>query len=115
MLRLDNPPVLAQPGVSYSHGIEVPPGARFFYTAGQVGRTPEGIIPEGIAAQTEQAWENLVNVLKSAAMAIEDLVKLTMILGDREDVAAFRAVHERFLGSARPELLVEIEAVATRA
>lgn len=127
MNRAYNPSDVAPPPGSYSHGVEVPANARLVYTAGQVGRAPDGTIPDGIEAQTEQAWNNVVNVLAGSGMGIEDLVKINALLVKTDDLAGFHAVNQRFLGDhrpastlmvlqslARPQLLVEIEAVAAK-
>ena len=128
MNRAYNPSDVAPPPGTYSHGVEVPPNARFVYTAGQVGRAPDGTIPEGIEAQTEQAWENVANVLKDSDMGVEDIVKTSALLVKTDDLEGFLAINDRFLGDhrpastlmvlqslARPQLLVEIEAVAAKA
>ena len=127
MNRAYNPAAVAPPPGTYSHGVEVRAGARLVFTAGQVGRAPDGTIPDGIEAQTEQAWKNVVNVLAGSGMGVADIVKLSMLLVDTADLDGFFGVNERFLGDhrpastlmvlkslARPQLLVEIEAVAAR-
>jgi enamine deaminase RidA (YjgF/YER057c/UK114 family) len=128
MNRAYNPSDVAPPPGAYSHGVEVPANARLVFTAGQVGRGPDGTIPENIRAQTEQAWKNVVNVLKGSDMGVEDIVKLSALLVKPEDLEGFLAVNDQFLGDhrpastlmvlqslARPQLLVEIEAVAAKA
>ena len=37
MLKTSNPPTVAPPAAMYSHCVEVPPNARWLFTAGQVG------------------------------------------------------------------------------
>lgn len=124
-IKRHNPATMASPAGAYSHGVEVPPGARLLCVAGQVAITPDGAIPEDFQNQAEQAWRNVEHVLAAAGMGVEDLVKITSFLVREEDVAAYRRVLLRHLGDARPastllivkalarpEFLVEVEAVA---
>jgi enamine deaminase RidA (YjgF/YER057c/UK114 family) len=123
-----NPPTVAAPSAAYSQGIEVPPGARWLYISGQIAVDLQGTVPEGIEAQAALVFQNLNGVLASAGMDTGDLVKITMFLTRKEDIAPFRALRDRWLGSARPsstlvvvqslvrpEWLVEVEAVAAKA
>ena len=127
MNRHFNPDGNAKPGGAYSHGVETPTSSRTLYAAGQVGRAPDGSVPDGIRAQTELAWANLINVLEGAGMGMEDLVKTTAMVVDPDDLEGFREVNDRVLGEhlptstlmvlarlARPELLVEIEGIAVK-
>ena len=126
-MKIHNPSGVS-PGAGYSHGIELPPQARLLYIAGQLGLTAEGKFVEGgIAAQAEQAWRNLGTVLKAAGMGYENLVKVTHFLVRREDLPTYREVRAKFLGThapastllvisalARPEALIEVEAIAAK-
>jgi 2-iminobutanoate/2-iminopropanoate deaminase len=113
---------------TYSHGIEVPPNARWLYTAGQVGAGKDGKPLDGVAAQTRQAMENIKAILASAGMSLADVVKMTSYLVNEEDIDAFRKARLEQLGGhrpastlvvarrlAQPAWLVEIEAVAAKA
>lgn len=125
-MKIHNPSTIA-PGIGYSHGIELPPQARLLYIAGQLGVTADGKFAADIAGQAEQAWRNLGTVLQAAGMGYENLVKLTHFLVRREDIAPYREVRAKFLGKhapastllvisslARPEALIEVEAVAAK-
>lgn len=48
MFRKFNPKTIAPPAATYVHGLEVPPGARLFFVAGQTGMRPDGSVPESI-------------------------------------------------------------------
>ncbi|MHA1567643.1 MAG: RidA family protein [Alphaproteobacteria bacterium] len=111
----------------YSHGIEIPPNARFIFVAGQIGTTPDGTIPEGVREQTRLALTNIVAVLEEAGMGLQDVVKLNAYLIHAEDVDAYAEERAKFQGPckpastlaivaalARPEFRVEIEAVAAK-
>jgi enamine deaminase RidA (YjgF/YER057c/UK114 family) len=125
MVTRYNPDSIAPPFSNYAHGLEAPGAARWLYISGQVGVTPDGALAEGAEAQMEQAWRNLLVILADAGMGPEHLVKVTSLLTRREDIVLSRQVRERMLGGvqtaatlaivaglARPEWLVEIEAVA---
>jgi enamine deaminase RidA (YjgF/YER057c/UK114 family) len=125
MLKAYNPETVAPPFSRYSHGIDVPASARWLYVSGQVGVAPDGTVRPGAEAQIEQAWRNLLAVLKAAGMGPRDLVKVTTFLTDRAHLQASREIRDRMLqgaepastllivsGLARAEWLVEIEATA---
>lgn len=126
MRKVHNPDSVRPPVSSYSHGIEVPSGARTLYVAGQIALDTEGKIPEGFGAQCELVWNNLYRVLESAGMGPENLVKLNVYMVRQEDLPEFREIRDRHLRGARPpttlifvsalarpEWLLEIEAVAS--
>ena len=121
------PDTIAPPLAAYSHGIEVPPNARVLHTAGQVGILPDGTTPEGVEAQTEATWVNLMAILESAGMGIDDVVKVTTYVTNVEDFWPMAKVRARFFGDARPastgivvkalakpEWLVEVDLVAAK-
>jgi 2-iminobutanoate/2-iminopropanoate deaminase len=112
---------------SYSDAMLTQPNLRWLMTAGTPGMAPDGTTPEGITAQAEQAWKNIVAMLEKAGMTVNDLVKVTHYLVRSEDIKPYVEVRKRFLGDARPasmllvvpalvrpEFLVEIEACAAR-
>lgn len=123
-----NPPTVAAPASRYSHGVEVKPNARWLHISGQVGVLPDGKTAANFAAQAEACWQNIASILKAAGMGMEDLVKITAFIRNPADIAALRAVRDKFIGDARPastlivvaglaspDWLVEVEAVAAKA
>ena len=109
----------------YSDAAGVPRPARWLFTSGTPGLTPDGTLPATFELQAEQAWKNIFSALQKAGMGPEHLVKITQYLVRAEDLAAFGAIRARFLGDCRPAsmllvvaglpkpgLLIEIEAVA---
>jgi 2-iminobutanoate/2-iminopropanoate deaminase len=112
---------------SYSDAVEVPPNARWLYTAGTPGLALDGTLPKDIAGQAELAWTHIVAMLTRADMTVKDLVKVTHFLLRAEDIPTYVKVRSRFLGDARPasmllivpqlvrpEFLLEIEACAAK-
>ncbi|MAF95130.1 MAG: enamine deaminase RidA [Rhodospirillaceae bacterium] len=110
-----------------AHGVQVPAGARLLFTNGQVGTKPDGSTPEATAEQVEVIFERLKAVLKAADMTFNDIVRFDVYVTDRADIDPFAEVRDRVMGDhkpgatllvvnglARPELKIEIEAVAAK-
>jgi 2-iminobutanoate/2-iminopropanoate deaminase len=127
MPRFFNPPTVAAPATSYSHGVEHGARARRLVISGQVGIRPDGTLAEGLEAQLEAAWDNLIAVLRDAGMDIPDLVKTTIFVTVPGAIMTSRAVRERKLkghapastyleiaGLARADFLTEIEGEAVK-
>lgn len=74
------------------------------FTAGQIPLVPETMemVTGGIEAQTERVLQNLDAVLREAGTGWDRVVKTTVFLTDLADFAAFNAVYEQHLGSAKP-------------
>lgn len=126
--RFSNPTGVRAPAAPYSHSVEVPAGERTLYVAGQVGYAPDGSVPDGIAAQTEQVFRNLKAVLAASGYGMADVVSLRVFLVHREDREGFNVIRGKHLGEHRPastlvfvsglatpNILVEVEAVAAKA
>src|SRR5438105_12288093 len=127
MLNKHKPPSITAPLGAYTHGIEVPPGARVIHVSGQVGMRPDGRVAEGIEAQLACAWQNILAILAASNMAAGDIVKVTTFLTRAEDFKVHPRIRAQYLGDARPaatavcvsalaapEFLCEIEAVAAK-
>ena len=110
-----------------AHGVEVPAGARLLFTNGQVGTKPDGSTPEATAEQVGVIFDRLKAVLKAADMTLNDIVCFDFYVTDRADIDPFAEVRDRIMGDhkpgttllvvnglARPELKIEIEAVAAK-
>ena len=121
------PNTVAAPAGPYSHGVEIPATARILYLAGQVGTASDGSMPADFESQADNCWRNIKAILAAAGMGVENLVKCTHFLTRQEDVAAYGKVRARHLGEARPAstllvisalarpgMLVEVEAIASK-
>ena len=110
-----------------AHGVEVPAGARLLFTNGQVGTKPDGVTPEATADQAEVIFGRLKAILEAANMTLGDVVRFDVYLTDQADVKTFVEVRDSLMGDhkpaatllvvkglARPELKIEIEAVAAK-
>ncbi len=122
-----NPPGMRPPGGNYTHSIEIAPGARWLYVAGQTGVDPDGNVPDGIEAQSDIAFSNMVKVLEASGFGLEDVVFMKSFLTRREDRDGYQKVRSKYWGDikpastfllvqglARPDFLVEVEAIAAK-
>jgi 2-iminobutanoate/2-iminopropanoate deaminase len=119
-----NPRDVHAPSSGYSMGLEVGQHRRLLFISGQVPEQSDGGVPEGFEAQCEQAWRNVIEVLNSAGLGVEHLVKINTFLTDKSQVVANRAIRRRMLGGHEPastvmiaetvdgRWLLEIEAIA---
>ena len=96
----------------------------FVFTSGQIAINPaDGTIPEGIAAQAEQACKNVLAILAAGGASAEKVVKTTCFLADMGDFGAFNEVYGRYF-TGKPArscvavrtlpkgVLCEVEAIA---
>ncbi|HXJ84343.1 MAG TPA: RidA family protein [Candidatus Methylomirabilis sp.] len=117
----------------YSHGM-VAPGGEIVVVAGQVGMDAAGRLvgPSDVVAQTKQAYANIEAVLQAAGASMQDVVRFQTFLVYRSDIDGFmQARREVFLDYfpdgvyppntilvvshlVKPDLLVEIEAMAVK-
>ena len=127
MPALANPANIHPPFGNYAHGFEVPAGARFVLTSGQLGIGKNRAIPNGAEAQAELCFDAIEAILKEAGMDLADVVHLRAYVTERAAIASYLAVRDRRLGGrrvastllvvggfTREEFLVEVEATAAR-
>jgi enamine deaminase RidA (YjgF/YER057c/UK114 family) len=124
--RYLNPPTLVKPN-GYTH-VVVAPDARTVYVAGQVAFDSTGQLVGGsdFQAQAERVFQNLRRALSSVGGSLDDVVKTTTFVTDQKNVEKLREIRLKYLDKAhppantlvvvsslaRPNLLIEIEAVA---
>jgi 2-iminobutanoate/2-iminopropanoate deaminase len=97
----------------------------FVFCSGTVGIDPQsGMLPEGVAEQTEQAMLNLSAILEAAGSSLELLVKTTIFYTNVEDFTTINEVYGRHMPDPPPArsapanvalprgLLISIEAIA---
>ena len=109
---------------AFAQGMIAPAG-QVLYVGGQNGIDANGILLEGLGAQTEQALRNVLAVLDAAGTDADHVVKMTIYLATGIDpMEAFAASAEVWgtkrtavtvlsVTPAKPGALVEVEAVAT--
>jgi len=120
-----NPIDIHPPFAPYSHGVEVPPGQRLVFCSGQLGIAADKTIPPDCGGQTKLCFDNITAILREAGMGLEHIVRINAYVTGREHLAAYMAVRNGLFsaplpastlmvvsGFARPEFVVEIEAIA---
>ena len=114
----------------YSHGMAA---GDLVIVAGQVGLGAEGrVAGDDVGSQTKQALENVRTVVEAAGCTMRDVVRLQTFLTRSEDIGGFMKARGEVFPTyfpdkvyppntllvvsrlVRPELLVEIEAMALR-
>jgi enamine deaminase RidA (YjgF/YER057c/UK114 family) len=113
---------------AFSQAVKVTGAGSLVFVGGQNGVSADGVMADGLGAQTEQALRNVLAALAAAGAVQQDVVKLTINLvqgGDiREGFAASQRVwgpHATAItvlvvaGLANPQALVEVEAIAALA
>jgi enamine deaminase RidA (YjgF/YER057c/UK114 family) len=114
----------------FSHGVVVEGPTRLVFLAGQVAFDRHGpdrqlVGPADPAAQTRQAIENVRTLLRQAGGDLRDVVEMTVYATSAELMEPAGRVAQAYFGDplpaqsfivvkalARPELLVEIRAIA---
>lgn len=120
-----NPEILPDATGNYTHGVQVDGAGRLVFVSGQVPWGDEqGKIPETFEDQCRMVWRNVFAVLGEAGLGVQNLVKVTTYLSDRQYRALNSKIREEILGEHAPALtviicdiyaeewLLEIEAVA---
>src|SRR3712207_5659672 len=92
-----NPQTVSPPSGGYTHGLEVVKASRLLFISGQIPAKADGEVPEDFAGQCEAVWTNIEAVLNSAGMSVENLVKVTTFLTDRQYATPNREVRQRHL------------------
>jgi enamine deaminase RidA (YjgF/YER057c/UK114 family) len=113
----------------YSHVASIPAG-RLVWTSGQVPLDADGNAAPANdwEAQARLAFQNTGRALSAAGAGWPDVVKLTIYVTDVSELTTIRRVRDEFVDTAnpptsslvqvaglfRPDLLIEVEAVAWR-
>jgi 2-iminobutanoate/2-iminopropanoate deaminase len=122
IVRTERAPAPFQ-GAPYNQAVKA---AGLVFVAGQLGLRPgeQEMVGPDVAAQTEQALQNLAAILEQAGSGLDRLVKTTVFLQHLDDFAAMNEVYARHVGGQPPArstvevaklpsgALVEIEAIA---
>lgn len=126
-MRFLTPETIRRPFARYSHGVEVPAGARLVFASGQLGIAPDDLIPNDVGEQADLCFRAIGEILKEAGMGFADLVRINAFVSDRNYLKPYMDSRDRHVaapppastlmivsGFARPEFKVEVEVVAAR-
>ena len=121
------PSSIAAPAAKYAHAVLAEQPQRILHTSGVVPISPDGSVPEEIAAQAVVVWSNIVAMLEEAQMAVTDIVSITTYVVVGQPLTDVMAARDRVLAGhlaastllpvpmlARPEWKLEIAVVAVR-
>ena len=122
--KIVQPPSGSVPARPWSQGVRA---GNLLFVSGQVGEDARGVVLEAtdFRAQAMRALENVEQVVRAAGGTKADIVKITAFLKDVRYFPDYNDVRRAFFGDrfpastsvvvkelARPEYLLEIEAVA---
>ena len=132
MPKVITPKGFGAPLGMYSHGVVASAG-ELVVVAGQVGVSADGrAAGTDVVSQTRQAFENVRMVLEAGGCAMADVIRLQTFLTRAEDIPGFMKARQDIFPEyypnggfppntllvvsrlVRPELVVEIEALAVR-
>ncbi|AVF02629.1 MAG: RidA family protein [Devosia indica] len=119
------PTTIHPPFAPYSHGVVVPEGQKLVFCSGQLGIDAVGTIPSDCTGQTRLCFDNIAAILAEAGLKLADIVRINAYVTGREHLADYMAVRNALFaepypastlmivsGFARPDFVVEIEAIA---
>jgi enamine deaminase RidA (YjgF/YER057c/UK114 family) len=122
-------PATVHKTTGYTHAVKVS-DCRLVFISGQVAQDVQGNLvgKDDFKAQAEQVFRNLTEVLKASGAGVKDIAKMnSYVVGlTPERLADYRAARTKYLTQpdppastligvvalARPEYLLEVEAVA---
>ena len=124
-MRHITPKGIRPPFARYSYGVEIPPGHRMLFCSGQLGIGADDKVPAGVEEQADLCFRNIGAVLADAGFGFADIVRINAFVSGREHLPGYMRVRDRYIGDpppastlmivsgfARPEFLVEVEAIA---
>jgi 2-iminobutanoate/2-iminopropanoate deaminase len=124
-MRALSPASIKPPLAGYSHGIAVPAGLRLVFTSGQLGIAADGSVPADCEAQADLCFANIAAILAEDGMTLANVIRINAWVTGREHLPGYMKSRDRQFpgtppastlmivsGFARPEFLVEVEAVA---
>lgn len=124
MKREARSPSAPAPLGPYSQAVEA---SGTVYCSGQIGADPlTGKLEDGVVNQTRRALSNLAEVLKSAGLGLDDVVKTTVLMSDLGQFAQMNEEYSQHFKAPFPArstmqaaalprgALVEIEATAVK-
>jgi enamine deaminase RidA (YjgF/YER057c/UK114 family) len=106
------------------HAVEIRSPGRLLFVSGTMGLSPRGVPGATLEEQLDLVWSNISRILGSAAMGLDDVIRVTSYLRDESYAEANAAVRVAALGgravatravvvrTLQEDWLVEIEVIA---
>lgn len=119
-----NPNTISLPVGNYSHAIEISNHSRLLYISGQIPEDVDDLTPLDFDTQCELIWSNIGEILKTAGLGYENIIKVNTYLTHADQTGRNGEIRRKYLGNLKPALtvvvvqtleskwLLEIEAVA---
>lgn len=118
VISTNNAPAAIGP---YSQAIKV---GELLFTSGVIPVDPAtGAIPEGSAAQAEQAFKNIKNLIEDAGSSMDKVIKTTVFIKEMDDFGAINEVYAKYFTEPFParscvevarlpkDVMLEVEAI----
>ena len=116
---------LHPPFARYAHGTVVE-DSQLVFTSGTLGIHKDGSIPESATDQARLALSNVLEILRAAGAQKSNIVRINAFVTHRDHLPAYMKARDETMGGvpptastlmvvsgfARPEFLVEVEAIA---
>lgn len=97
VIRTDRAPGAIGP---YSQAVEV---NGMVYTSGVIPVDPAtGVIPEGVEAQADQAFQNLCNLIEASGAKVEHIVKTTVFIKEMNDFTKINQIYKNYFKEPYP-------------
>ncbi len=108
----------------FVHAVEIRDTTRTLYIAGTMGLDENWAAGKDIDQQLELVWKNIRNILASADMTVDNIVRITSYLSDRKYMEKNGAARVKALGGRKipttaivvetldDDWLVELEVIA---
>jgi enamine deaminase RidA (YjgF/YER057c/UK114 family) len=95
----------------YAQGVTLEGAKKLAFISGQIPVDRDGNVPSVFSAQARLAWRNVEAQLTAAGMSFDNLVKVTIFLGDRSHAVENRKIRQEMLGERTPALTVIITGI----
>jgi 2-iminobutanoate/2-iminopropanoate deaminase len=120
--------IIRNPTNGHTHrSVEIPPNSRILFISGQTATDDKGFTPPDADTQADIVYAKVVQTLKDAGMDVADVVKTNLYMTNPADIGAIVKAGKKYFGShaqagtlvyvsglAKPEVLLELEAVAAK-
>lgn len=91
---------------NYSHMTKIKPNSTLYTFSGQIGADLEGNLPEDFNQQVKNTFTNISNLLKSAGLGQDNVIKVNIWSKEEIDWDYFDKVYIDFFGEIHPSMTI---------
>lgn len=91
---------------NYSHMTKIKPNSTLYTFSGQIGADMEGNLPEDFNQQVKNTFTNISNLLKSAGLGPDNVIKVNIWSKEEIDWDYFDKVYIDFFGEIHPSMTI---------